>query len=258
MDLSVTATAAAGTGVVMGLAWPLSLLLRDASIADVAWGLVFIVIAWAAYAAGAGTGAMLAAAVVVSLWGLRLSVYIGTRNHGRGEDRRYAAMRERRPASFWIWSLFGVFLLQGLIALVVSLPLQSLAADDGASLGPLAWAGLAVALLGLAFEAVGDAQLTAFKADPANRGKVMDRGLWRYTRHPNYFGDALFWWGVWAVCVGSGAALWTLVGPALMTFLLIRVSGVRMLESDIAARRPEYADYIRQTSAFLPRPPRRS
>jgi steroid 5-alpha reductase family enzyme len=187
MDLSVTATAAAGAGVLMGLTWPLSLLLRDASIADVAWGLVFIVIAWAVYAAGAGTDAMLVAVVVVSAWGIRLAAHIGLRNHGHGEDRRYTAMRERRPASFWIWSLFGVFLLQGLIALIVSLPLQSLAADDGASLGPLAWVGLTVALLGLAFEAAGDAQLSAFKADRANRGKVMDRGLWRYTRHPNYF-----------------------------------------------------------------------
>jgi steroid 5-alpha reductase family enzyme len=165
-------------------------------------------------------------------------------------------MRDRRPGTFWLWSLFGVFLLQGAIALVVSLPLQSLASDAGADASLWTWVGLAVAILGYGFEAVGDAQLSAFKGDPASKGKVMDRGLWRYTRHPNYFGDALFWWGIWLVAVGSGAALWTLIGPALMTFLLVRVSGVRMLESDIAERRPEYAAYIRRTSAFIPRPPK--
>jgi steroid 5-alpha reductase family enzyme len=256
VDLSVTVVAVACVVAVMLLTWLLSLALRDASIADVAWGLVFVAIAWGAYAAGSGQEVMLVAAGAVSVWGLRLSAYIGIRNRGYGEDRRYAAMRERRPGHFWIWSLFGVFLLQGAIALVVSLPLQSLASDAGSSASLWTWAGLALAIAGYGFEAIGDAQLAAFKGDPANRGKVMDRGLWRYTRHPNYFGDALFWWGVWVIAVGSGAALWTLIGPALMTFLLVRVSGVRLLESDIAGRRPEYAAYIRRTSAFIPRPPR--
>jgi steroid 5-alpha reductase family enzyme len=236
--------------------WLLSLVIRDASIADVAWGLVFVAIAWGAYAAGLGQEAMLVAAGVVSVWGLRLSAHIGIRNRGHGEDRRYTAMRDRRPGTFWLWSLFGVFLLQGAIALVVSLPLQSLASDAGADASLWTWVGLAVAIVGYGFEAIGDAQLSAFKGDPASKGKVMDRGLWRYTRHPNYFGDALFWWGIWLVAVGSGAALWTLIGPALMTFLLVRVSGVRMLESDIAERRPEYAAYIRRTRAFIPRPPK--
>jgi steroid 5-alpha reductase family enzyme len=256
MDLSVTSVAVACVVAVMVPTWLLSLALRDASIADVAWGLVFVAIAWGAYAAGPGQEAMLVAAGAVSVWGLRLSAHIGIRNRGHGEDRRYTAMRDRRPGTFWLWSLFGVFLLQGAIALVVSLPLQSLASDAGADASLWTWVGLAVAIVGYGFEAIGDAQLSAFKGDPASKGKVMDRGLWRYTRHPNYFGDALFWWGIWLVAVGSGAALWTLIGPALMTFLLVRISGVRMLESDIAERRPEYAAYIRRTSAFIPRLPK--
>jgi steroid 5-alpha reductase family enzyme len=197
---------------------------------------------------------MLMAALLTSAWGLRLAIHIGRRNAGHGEDRRYSAMRARRPGYFWIWSLFAVFLLQGLLALIVSMPLQSLAAGDG-EITALSLLGAAVFVCGLAFEAVGDAQLSAFKRDPASEGQVMDHGLWRYTRHPNYFGDAVVWWGLWLIALGGGAAWWTLAGPALMTFLLLRVSGVAMLESDIAERRPGYADYVERTSAFFPRPP---
>lgn len=256
MDLSVF-TAAAGTALaIMFLFWLVSLVRKDASIADIAWGLVFVGIAWASWLAGVGGTAGLIAALAVTVWGLRLAIYIGIRNAGHGEDRRYQAMRAKRPGSFWIWSLFGVFILQGILALVVSLPVQSLGSVGDTSPGILGWIGLAVFLAGLGFEAIGDSQLAAFKRDPANKGQVMDRGLWRYTRHPNYFGDALLWWGIWLIAVGSGAAWWSLVGPALMTFLLVRVSGVAMLESDMAERRPGYAEYIRRTSPFIPRPPR--
>ena len=246
--------AAAAVGSLMLAFWLVSLRLHDASIADIAWGLLFVTIAWVGFAVGEGGPAMLLAAVLTSVWGLRLAVYIRRRNHGHGEDRRYGAMRARRPDRFWLWSLFGVFLLQGLLALIVSLPLQALAGAEGA-IAPLALAGAVVMLIGLGFEALGDAQMKAFKSDPASRGEVMDRGLWRYTRHPNYFGDSVVWWGLWLLAVGGGAGLWTVVGPALMTFLLLRVSGVAMLESDIAERRPGYAEYTRRTSAFIPRPP---
>lgn len=256
MALDVSITAAAAALAIMSVFWLLSLARRDASVADVAWGLVFVAIAWSCWAAGGRSTASLVVALAVSVWGFRLAFYIGIRNAGHGEDRRYAAMRERRPGRFWLWSFFGVFLLQGVLALVVSLPIQSLGAVADASPGVVGWLGLAVFLTGLGFEAIGDAQLAAFKRDPASKGQVMDRGLWRYTRHPNYFGDALLWWGIWLIAVGSGAAWWTLVGPALMTFLLVRVSGVAMLESDMAERRPGYAEYVRRTSSFLPRPPR--
>jgi len=257
VDLSVF-LAAGGTALsIMLVFWAVSLAIRDASIADIAWGLVFVGIAWASWIAGVGGTAGLIAALAVTVWGLRLAIYIGIRNAGHGEDRRYQAMRAKRPNSFWLWSLFGVFVLQGVLALIVSLPVQSLGSVGDSSPGWLTFVGVAVFLAGLAFEAVGDAQLAAFKRDPANKGQVMDRGLWRYTRHPNYFGDALLWWGIWLIAVGSGAAWWSLVGPALMTFLLVRVSGVALLESDLAERRPGYAEYIRKTSPFIPWPPKR-
>ena len=256
MSQDVFIAAVGAALALMLLFWVASLIRRDASIADIAWGLVFAVIAWASWAAGGRSTASLIVAIAVTAWGLRLAIYIGLRNAGHGEDRRYQAMREKRPASFWLWSLFGVFILQGALALIVSLPVQSLGGVEDADFGLAGLAGLGVFLVGLGFEAIGDAQLAAFKRDPANSGQVMNRGLWRYTRHPNYFGDALLWWGIWVMAVGSGAAWWTLVGPALMTFLLVRVSGVAMLESDMAERRPGYAEYIRKTSAFIPRPPK--
>lgn len=256
MDLTVTGWAAIGVAILMSGFWLVSLPLRNASIADIAWGLAFVVVAWAAVLAGSGSGASIFLAAGVTIWGVRLAGYIAWRNRGHGEDRRYVAMRDKRPGSFWLWSLFGVFLLQGLLALVISIPVQSLGAAGDPSIGVFSVAGALVFLTGLFFEVVGDAQLASFKADPDNRGKVMDRGLWRYTRHPNYFGDALLWWGIWLFAVGSGAAWWTFPGPVVMTFFLLRVSGVAMLESDISERRPAYAEYIRRTSAFIPRPPR--
>lgn len=251
----IGASIATALAIAVGF-WIASLIRRDAGIADIAWGLLFAAIAWVSWAAGESEVPSLVIAILVSIWGLRLATYIGLRNRGHGEDRRYGAMRAKRPDSFWIWSLFGVFILQGILALVVSLPVQSLGSASATEVGAISIIGAVVFIVGLLFEGVGDAQLAAFKRDPTTGGKVMDRGLWRYTRHPNYFGDAVLWWGLWLFAVGSGAAIWTAIGPALMTFLLVRVSGVAMLESDIAERRPGYADYVRRTSAFFPRPPR--
>ena len=256
VDISVTLAAAVAVAAAMFLLWLVSLAVRDASIVDITWGPLFVLIAWVAYSTGDGHPAALLVALLTTAWGLRLAIHIGRRNIGHGEDPRYVRMREKRPASFWIWSLFGVFALQGLIALVVSLPIQSLAAVGQDSISAASWLGAVVFLVGLGFEAVGDAQLSRFKADPGSRGQVMDRGLWKYTRHPNYFGDSVVWWGLWLVAVGSGGAWWTAIGPALMTFMLVKVSGVAITEADIAERRPGYADYIRRTSAFVPRPPK--
>ena len=196
--------------------------------------------------------------VLTSVWGLRLALHIGTRwRKKKEEDRRYQAMRANWGERFPVVSLFTVFLLQGALLWAVSLPVQAGAALGGERpLGLLDLAGVLVFAVGLAFEAVGDAQLSRFLSDPASRGRVMETGLWRYTRHPNYFGDALVWWGLGLVGAASGA-WWSLLGPALMTFLLVRVSGVSLLEKDIAGRRPEYVAYIRRTSAFLPLPPAR-
>jgi steroid 5-alpha reductase family enzyme len=257
MDLTVTLGVAAAVGAGMFLLWLVSLAVRDASVVDITWGLLFVLISWVAWAAGDGGPATVLVAVLTTAWGFRLAFHIGRRNIGHGEDPRYIEMRRKRPSTFWIWSLFGVFALQGLIALVVSLPIQSLAAVGHDSIGVVSWLGAGIFLVGLAFEAIGDNQLSSFKADPDSRGKVMDQGLWRYTRHPNYFGDSVVWWGLWLVAVGSGGAWWTLIGPALMTFLLVKVSGVAMTEADIAKRRPGYSQYIRQTSAFVPLPPKK-
>lgn len=256
MDMNVTLAAAVAVTAAMFLLWLVSLAVHDASIVDITWGPLFVLIAWVAYVVGDGAPAAQMVALLTTAWGLRLAIHIGRRNIGHGEDPRYVRMREKRPASFWIWSLFGVFALQGSIALIVSLPIQSLAAVGHGSIAAVSWLGAGVFLVGLAFEAIGDKQLSRFKADPDSRGKVMDKGLWRYTRHPNYFGDSVVWWGLWLVAVGSGGAWWTLIGPALMTFMLVKVSGVAMTEADIAERRPGYADYIRRTSAFVPRPPK--
>lgn len=258
------ALAAAVAGGSMALLWLVSLAGRDASIVDIFWGPGFMLVAWAVFAwVGAhdlpdgGEARRWLLVSLVTVWGLRLGGYLARRNHGKGEDFRYAAMREKAGGRFWIVSLFKVFLLQGALMWVVSLPVQAgqlAARPDG--IGPLAIAGAAVWAVGLFFEAVGDAQLARFKADPANRSRVMDRGLWRYTRHPNYFGDFLVWWGIYLVALEGDGAWWSFVGPLVMSWLLLRVSGVTLLEKTISTRRPGYAEYVRRTSAFLPRPPR--
>jgi len=254
---SVMLASAAVAFVGMSLLWAVSVRLRDASVVDPFWGPGFVAVAWASVAvAGASPRALLLAALATA-WGLRLGLHLGRRWRGHGEDRRYAAMREAHGERFWWVSLFTVFLLQAALMWTVSLPLQAGAAiGREAPLGFLEAAGVLVFAVGLAFEAVGDAQLSRFLADPASRDRVMDRGLWAWTRHPNYFGDFLVWWGLGLVSLGSGA-WWALAGPALMSVLLLRVSGVTMLEATIASRRPGYAGYVARTSAFFPRPPLR-
>jgi len=237
--------------------WLLSLRLRDASIADVFWGAGFAAVGLSSLALSPRSPRALLLAGLAVLWGLRLSAHLARRWRGAGEDRRYRAMRAAWGPRFPAASLFTVFLLQGALLWVVSLPLQAGAASGAARpLGPLDAAGLLLFAVGLAFETVGDAQLARFLADPANAGRVMQTGLWRYTRHPNYFGDALVWWGMGLVAA-SAAPAWVLAGPALMTFLLVRVSGVSLLEKNIGERRPGYAAYVARTSAFVPWPPRR-
>lgn len=245
-----------GLGVILGLmlaAWLISLLLRNASIVDSLWSLLFVA-ALGAYMANAGQtgGRTVVIIALVLVWAVRLAGYITWRNWGEGEDRRYQEFRRNAGDSFWIRSLFTVFLLQGFLAWVVSLPLLA-AVDPQPSLGILDVVGIGVWMVGFVFEAGGDLQLARFKADAANQGRVLDRGLWRYTRHPNYFGDSMQWWGFSLVGLAAGG-WWALPGPVLMTYLLIRVSGVRLLERDLATRRPEYVAYVQATNAFFPGP----
>jgi steroid 5-alpha reductase family enzyme len=209
-------------------------------------------------------------AVLVTLWGARLAWHIGRRGHGAPEDPRYVALLADAPGGdIHRYAVLRVFVPQGAIAWFVGLPVQvSANVTDGdgmgvaggtgwlGGLGVLGVLGVAVWIVGFAFEAVGDAQLRRFKADPANRGRVMDRGLWAWTRHPNYFGDAMISWGLWLVAAGHWPGVLTVLSPVLMTVLLVRVSGAKLLEKTMGAR-PGYADYIARTSSFLPRPPRR-
>jgi len=259
-DAATALVVAAGSiSAVMLLTWVVSVARRDASIVDLVWGAGFVVVAWAVLVSVDGNQARQWLLVAMTtIWGLRLAVYLTWRNHGKGEDFRYQAMRRRIGPRFWWVSLFTVFGLQGVLMWVVSLPVQLGQVPDDPGLGVLAGLGAAVWVLGMFFETVGDAQLARFKADPANAGVVMDRGLWRYTRHPNYFGDACVWWGIALVAAESGLGAIGIVGAVVMTILLRRVSGVTLLERSLTKRREGYDAYIARTSPFVPRPPRRT
>jgi steroid 5-alpha reductase family enzyme len=253
--LLATATAVCGT---MLCIWLLSLWRRDASLVDVYWGPGFGLIASVAYAVGAGgeVERRLLTLALVWLWGLRLGGYLLWRNWGAGEDYRYQAMRRRHGEAFGRVSLHAVFGLQGALMWFVSLPLQVAQTGGATGLGLLDFLGAALFCVGLGFESLGDLQLARFKADPESGGRVMDRGLWRYTRHPNYFGDCVVWWGLWLIACGAPGGALTIASPLLMTWLLLRVSGVALLERGLVRRKPAYADYIARTSAFFPLPPR--
>lgn len=231
--------------------WLLSVVKRNVALVDSLWSLFFVLAAWIFWLSLPEAGPRAGLVVgLVTVWGLRLSGHITWRNWGHEEDYRYQAIRARNEPNFVFKSLYLVFLLQAALAWFVSLPL--LGAMGGSSApGWLDAIGVALFGVGLFFESVGDWQLARFKADPANRGRVMDRGLWRYTRHPNYFGDFCVWWGLYLVAL-SGGAWWSLPAPLLMSFLLLKVSGVSLLEKDIGQRRPGYAEYRRRTPAFFP------
>jgi steroid 5-alpha reductase family enzyme len=257
-DATTTLLVAAGAVmVIMLLTWVASVAKRDASIVDPVWGAGFAVVAWVVLLSVDGNEARQWLLVgMTTIWGLRLAGYLAWRNRGKGEDFRYRAMRKRIGPRFWWVSLFTVFAVQGVLMWIVSLPVQLGQVPDDPGLGVLSGIGVAVWVLGMFFETVGDAQLARFKADPANSGTVMDRGLWRYTRHPNYFGDACVWWGIALVAAESGLGAIGIVGALVMTVLLRRVSGVTLLERSLTKRRKGYDDYIARTSPFVPRPPR--
>jgi steroid 5-alpha reductase family enzyme len=241
-----------------GLAWVtwlLSLPLRNVSIVDSAWSLLIAVPAlmYLALAAPPGPRSGLGLLLLV-MWALRLSIHITARNWGHGEDRRYQAIRARNEPGFAWKSLLLVFALQAVLAWVVALPLYVMF-NSARPIGGLDYLGLALWFVGFAWETIADWQLVRFKSQPASRGQVMDQGLWRYSRHPNYFGECCVWWGFFLLALGGGG-WWTVVSPLLMTVLLVKVSGVALLEADIAGRRPAYRDYIARTPALVPWVPR--
>lgn len=227
-------------------------------IVDVAWGLGFTAIALVTFAASDGHGdgtRRLLATVLTAVWGLRLAVHIGVRRCGHGEDPRYERLLARAPGNRHLYALRVVYLLQAALIWLVSLPVQAAQYASGPP-GTVALLGASLWLLGLTFEAVGDSQLARFRADPRNRGRIMDQGLWRWTRHPNYFGDFCVWWGLFLLaCAGWQATAVSIVSPVVMSLLLTRGSGKALLERHMADR-PGFAAYASRTSGFFPRPRR--
>jgi steroid 5-alpha reductase family enzyme len=234
--------------------WAVSLRLENSSIADVAWGPGILVIGLTYYFTG--DGAPLRAHLTLALlamWAIRLGTHLGIRTRLQGEDFRYVKWRDDYE-HWWLVSYFKVFLLQAVIAWIVSLPIYfAIVSLAPASLTLLDYLGVLLCVSGLVVEGVADEQLRRFRADRANRGKVLDTGLWRYTRHPNYFGEALLWWGFGVIGVATGG-LPGLLGPAILTYLLIYVSGVPMLESTLIEK-AGYIQYVDKTPPFLPLPP---
>ena len=240
--------------LMMVIGWLISLRYRNVTIVDSLWGLGFVLIAWITFLLSEGfIGRRLLIVVLVSLWGIRLSVFLSRRNWGAGEDPRYGEWRKKSGERFWLVSLFKVFLLQAIFLWVISLVLQigqlSSTPDRFTWLDML---GVFIWGAGFFFEAVGDWQLARFKADPSTKGRVMDQGLWAYTRHPNYFGEFLIWWGFFVITLSTPNSWWTIISPLIVTAVLLKMTGIPLTESTIVKTRPGYKDYIERTSAFVP------
>lgn len=249
-----------GLAVMLGLGfvtWLYSLVNDDVSIVDSLWSLMFLAGALY-YASSADTLSPTAILmlVMVSLWSLRLALFLTLRNWGEPEDRRYREIRANNEPHFRFKSLYIVFGLQALLAWIISVPLLPVAVTS-ADIGVIQILALCLWLSGFLIESIADLQLYRFKSNPDNTGKVLDSGLWRYSRHPNYFGETLVWWGYYLLAVSVGA-WWSVFAPLLMTFLLLKVSGVSLMEKDISGRRAAYRDYIESTNAFIPGKPRKS
>lgn len=238
--------------------WLLSLWLKDASIVDIFWGTGFVITAWVYFflTPDGFLPRKLLIALLTTIWGLRLSTHILLRNWGKGEDFRYQKWRQESGKKWWWYSFIKVFALQGLLMWIISIPL--LAAQFNPAPASLIWLdylGVIIWGLGFFFEAVGDWQLSRFKSNPENKGKLLNTGLWRYTRHPNYFGDAAQWWGFYLIAAAAGG-YWAIYSPVIMTLLLRNVSGVSLLEKTMKDTKPGYKEYVEKTNAFIPWFPR--
>lgn len=236
------------------LLWVLSVMIKNASIVDLFWGMGFVIVN-AFYILNSGNvySRQILLLALVTLWGLRLFIYLSWRNIGKGEDYRYQEFRQKYgPERYWWFSYFQVFLLQGVLIMLVSLPLLGASAKtESGALNWIDYVGIVVFIIGFIFEAGGDFQLARFKKNPENKGKVLNTGFWKYTRHPNYFGDSAVWWsfGIFSIAAGS---YWTIIGSVMMTLLIIKVSGVAILERSLNDTKPHYRDYIQKTNSFFP------
>lgn len=234
--------------------WLISLIYKNVSIVDSLWGLGFVLIAWLTFGLADGfTGRKILIVLLTTAWGLRLSAHLSWRNWGKGEDSRYGSWRKASGDRFWIVSLFKVFLLQALFLWVIALAIQyAQTSSTPDHLTGLDFLGYTIWLIGFVIESVSDWQLARFKADKTNAGKVMDRGLWAYSRHPNYFGECLIWWGIFLIALSVPQGWWTVASPIVITVVLLKMTGIPLTEKMIVNTRPGYRDYIRRTSAFIP------
>lgn len=240
--------------IMMTILWIASMIIKNVSIVDLFWGLGFVFASvYYFLKSGGNDHRKMIVMVLVAAWGLRLSLYLSWRNIGKGEDFRYREFRRKYGEKrYWWISFFQTFLLQGVLMWLISAPLlgaQFFGTDK--PVGIPDYIGLGLWIIGILFEAGGDLQLAIFKANPSNKGKVLNTGFWRYTRHPNYFGDSAVWWGYGIFCLAAGSYLPAL-GSVLMTLMIIKVSGVALLEKSLKDQKPEYKEYIEKTSAFLP------
>lgn len=240
--------------VYMSLWFVFSLIKKRNDVADVAWGLGFVLLTWASYLISGASGSRgVLVGILVSVWGLRLAWHIYTRNKGKAEDYRYLQWREEWGKWFYLRSYFQVYFLQGVLLFFIITPVLLINKDAGGELALLDIIGVAVWLFGFYFEAVGDAELAKFIKNKDNKGKLMQSGLWAYTRHPNYFGEVTQWWGLWLVALSVPQGWFGIIGPITITFLILKVSGIPMLEKKMAEN-PEFAEYKRRVSMFVPLP----
>jgi steroid 5-alpha reductase family enzyme len=241
----------------MSLWFLFSLVKKRNDFADVAWGLGFVLVAWVSFFLTNGFSARgLVVCVLVSVWGLRLAWHIYLRNRGKAEDYRYLSMRQEWGAWFYLRSYLQVYILQGFLLFLIALPVLWINKETSSPLGWLDLLGLLVWLFGFYFEVVGDAELARFIKNPENKGKILQSGLWSYTRHPNYFGEVTLWWGIWLLALSVSGGILAIVGPLTITFLILKVSGIPMLEKKMEGK-PEFAEYKRKVSVFVPWPPRK-
>ena len=240
--------------VLVSLLWIWSIFLNNVSIVDIFWGIGFVVVnAFYLFMSDEINIRKILISSLVSIWGLRLAIYLAIRNIGKGEDFRYQEFRKNYgPKRYWWFSFFQTFLLQGVLIMIISLPLLGIhSSSNSGELNILDYLGITVWLIGFAFEAGGDFQLARFKRDAANKGKVLNTGFWKYTRHPNYFGDSAVWWAYAIFSIAAGS-YWQIIGSVIMTLLIIKISGVALLEKTLNDTKPQYREYIEKTNSFFP------
>ena len=241
--------------VLMTLVWLLSLKLKNTSIVDIFWGLGFVLVNWILFFVSSDQFILRIWIfnILVTIWGLRLSIHIFLRNKGKAEDFRYAAWRKQYGQKWWWFSYLQTFLVQGVLLFLISAPIVHIqSAQQGTQIGFLEILGIVIWAIGFFFEAFGDYQLEIFKRNPDNKGKLLNTGVWRFTRHPNYFGDAAQWWGFFLITIGTNLGILTIFSPIIMTYLLVNVSGVAMLEKSLIEKKSGYKEYMRTTNTFIP------